>query len=117
MGKGGGGRKGKAEENTRKAHAKCKKMLRISPLPPPFDHHHPDPILLADRDGEVHKTTIFGPTCDSIDVVAKDIQLPEMMVGDWLYFVNMGAYTVAAASSFNGFASCPTIFYVESDVE
>lgn len=37
--------------------------------------------------------------------------LPEMHVGDWMLFENMGAYTVAAASTFNGFQR-PTVYYV-----
>uniref|UniRef100_A0A8C5KXL4 Ornithine decarboxylase n=1 Tax=Jaculus jaculus TaxID=51337 RepID=A0A8C5KXL4_JACJA len=36
-----------------------------------------------------------------------------MHVGDWMLFENMGAYTVAAASTFNGFQR-PTIYYVMS---
>ncbi|KAL3908897.1 MAG: hypothetical protein SGILL_008306 [Bacillariaceae sp.] len=48
-------------------------------------------------------STVFGPTCDSIDVVARSVLLPKLKVGDFLYMNNMGAYTMAAASSFNGF--------------
>ncbi|PRP89797.1 hypothetical protein PROFUN_00139 [Planoprotostelium fungivorum] len=82
-----------------------------------FDHYSPRPRLLGvSEKGEEHRSTLFGPTCDSIDCVAKDIYLPELHVGDWLYFTNMGAYTVAAASSFNGFDACPTTFYIESDI-
>jgi ornithine decarboxylase len=50
-----------------------------------------------------HRSTIFGPTCDALDCIVKGIQMPEMSLGDWIYFPNMGAYTVAAASAFNGF--------------
>jgi len=32
------------------------------------------------------------------------VELPKLEVGDWLVFRNMGAYTVAAASNFNGFS-------------
>jgi len=86
-----------------------------------FDHVHPEPFVIR-RDGEkpkseiepTFKCTIFGPTCDSIDCIAKDILLPELQVGDYLYFKNMGAYTTAAASHFNGFSSCPTTFYISS---
>lgn len=56
-------------------------------------------------------STIFGPTCDSIDVICRSVLLPELKVGDWLYFTNMGAYTMAAASSFNGFTPSEK-FYV-----
>jgi len=80
-----------------------------------FDHAHPHPLVFepAGRTEE-HKCTIFGPTCDSMDCIAKDICLPELQVGEWLYFKNMGAYTVAAASPFNGFKSCPTMYYIQT---
>lgn len=60
---------------------------------------------------EPHHSTLFGPTCDSIDVVCQDVSLPELEVGDWLYFLNMGAYTRAAGSSFNGF-TVPPVKYI-----
>jgi len=47
---------------------------------------------------------LFGPTCDAIDVIAKDVLLPKAEVGDWLYFKNMGAYTRSISSAFNGFS-------------
>jgi len=78
-----------------------------------FDHVHPKPLVYEPKDRtELHKCTIFGPTCDSMDCIAKDVYLPELEVGEWLYFKNMGAYTVAAASPFNGFKSMPNTFYV-----
>lgn len=52
---------------------------------------------------ELFASTVFGPTCDSIDVISRTILLPKLSIGDWMYFHNMGAYTMAAASSFNGF--------------
>jgi len=81
-----------------------------------FDHAAPVPLLLEKKENhdDLHKCTLFGPTCDSMDCIAKDISLPELEVGDWLYFENMGAYTTAAASSFNGFKSHPLTFYIQS---
>eukprot|EP00850_Spirogloea_muscicola_P002742 SM000010S04380 [mRNA] locus=s10:1240998:1244014:+ [translate_table: standard] len=49
------------------------------------------------------KSTIFGPTCDGLDTVLRDVWLPQLECGDWLVFPRMGAYTKAAGSSFNGF--------------
>lgn len=48
---------------------------------------------------------IFGPSCDSIDLVCPKAILPvkHLQVGDWLRWSNMGAYTICAASQFNGF--------------
>jgi len=70
-----------------------------------FDHAHPELIPLDEEEKKKDKqrSCLFGPTCDSIDVVCKDVDLPDLKVGDWLYVLNMGAYTVASASHFNGF--------------
>jgi diaminopimelate decarboxylase len=61
---------------------------------------------------EVLPTTLWGPTCDSMDLILKGIQLPEMEVGEWLVFKEMGAYTIAAASTFNGFQIPSMKFFV-----
>merc|ERR1712238_401002 len=58
----------------------------------------------------LYASTVFGPTCDSIDVIARNVLLPKLQIGDWLYFQNMGAYTMAAASSFNGFTPSEKIY-------
>jgi len=77
-----------------------------------FDHYTPTPLVLSPGDNQtLFKSTIFGPTCDSMDCIGKDVMLPELNVDEWLYFKNMGAYTVAAASSFNGFKASPPTFY------
>lgn len=49
------------------------------------------------------KGTLFGRTCDSLDVIAIAESMEELRVGDWLRFPRMGAYTRATASEFNGF--------------
>jgi len=67
-----------------------------------FDHAHVYPKALDARTVNTVPTKLFGPTCDSIDVVKACTNLPEMHVGDWLMFNNMGAYTRCAASRFNG---------------
>jgi hypothetical protein len=71
--------------------------------------HSPEDEKHEER--ELFGSTVFGPTCDSIDVIARSVLLPKLDVGDWMYFQNMGAYTMAAASSFNGFAPSEK-FYV-----
>ncbi|KAK7409887.1 hypothetical protein VNO78_00270 [Psophocarpus tetragonolobus] len=57
------------------------------------------------RDLKTYPSTVFGPTCDSIDTVLRDYQLPELEVDDWLVFPNMGAYTTSSGTNFNGFSS------------
>lgn len=71
----------------------------------------PETESRSKTDNTLYASTVFGPTCDSIDVIARSILLPKLKVGDWLYFQNMGAYTSAAASTFNGFTPTES-FYV-----
>ena len=62
-----------------------------------------------------HKSTVFGPTCDGLDKVLENVMLP-FLDDDWLAFPSMGAYTLSAASSFNGFdATVAPTFYVSSE--
>eukprot|EP00471_Norrisiella_sphaerica_P005373 CAMPEP_0184481518 /NCGR_PEP_ID=MMETSP0113_2-20130426/3069_1 /TAXON_ID=91329 /ORGANISM="Norrisiella sphaerica, Strain BC52" /LENGTH=450 /DNA_ID=CAMNT_0026860689 /DNA_START=482 /DNA_END=1834 /DNA_ORIENTATION=- len=58
--------------------------------------------------------SIWGPTCDGLDCVMKNATLPILEEGDWLTFRNMGAYTNAAGSNFNGFVK-PEIFYIDEE--
>ena len=65
-----------------------------------------------------YSSTLFGPTCDGLDTVLKDVPLPKLDIGDWIVFPMMGAYTISASSDFNGIkASDPAIFYVVSEEE
>ncbi|KAL9655593.1 hypothetical protein ABK040_002257 [Willaertia magna] len=50
--------------------------------------------------------TLYGSTCDSMDVIVKDThEVPNTLeCGDLLFFENFGAYTIAAGTEFNGFA-------------
>jgi ornithine decarboxylase len=67
------------------------------------------PILTDDEHApRTHTYTLAGPSCDSFDTIGRDIQLPEIKIGDRLYFLYAGAYTVDYGSHFNGFPP-PTI--------
>jgi len=69
-----------------------------------FDHKTPIVLPFNERnENKMYKSKIFGPTCDSIDLISKEIMLPELAIGEWVYVENFGAYTTAASSSFNGF--------------
>ncbi|KAL0351702.1 UNVERIFIED_CONTAM: Ornithine decarboxylase [Sesamum calycinum] len=57
-------------------------------------------------------STVFGPTCDACDVVFTDHQLPDLQLSDWLIFPNMGSYTRALASNFNGFNTGSSLTYL-----
>jgi ornithine decarboxylase len=77
-----------------------------------YDHAKPicRPLNEPPLDALLFNSTFFGPTCDSIDVIAKNISFADLNLGDWVYFSNMGAYTIAAGSCFNGFER-PPIYY------
>ncbi len=52
---------------------------------------------------------VAGPSCDSFDVIARDVLLPEPNIGDYLLIPSAGAYTISYASEFNGFPIPKTV--------
>lgn len=62
------------------------------------------------RDGaERLPSVLAGPTCDSIDVIAENLLLPELKTGDLIVGRAMGAYTWASASEFNFFPKATVV--------
>ena len=61
-------------------------------------------ILEGEERGEeaTFMSSVWGPTCDGLDCVLPEVELPDLEIGAWLFFRNMGAYTLAAGSTFNG---------------
>nr|AAF35284.1 ornithine decarboxylase [Coccidioides posadasii] len=85
-----------------------------------FDHQHPvAQILTKDDMDSTHPVeySIWGPTCDGIDVITKRVTLNREVlgVGNWLYFENMGAYTQCSATRFNGFTDKHDIIYISTE--
>ncbi len=66
-----------------------------------FDHcqYH----LKALKKGPKQISSVFGPTCDALDAISLAEDLPELKLDDLLYSENIGAYSNASATSFNGF--------------
>ncbi len=57
-------------------------------------------------------TTLFGPTCDGFDTIVTT-PMPKLSLGDFVYFRNMGAYTIAGACNFNGIQfMTPKCYYI-----
>jgi ornithine decarboxylase len=65
----------------------------------------PPVVSLVNDDGSRKQEayTLAGPSCDSCDVVARNLVLPEINIGDKLIFFDTGAYTNEYAVAFNGF--------------
>lgn len=99
-----------------------------------FDHQEPKPFILSHRNkfyyqeeienyvhdnfGGNYQFSIWGPTCDGLDCVSNQAILEKNVeVGDWLFFPNLGAYTSAASTSFNGLGSKAYTIYVDSQEE
>jgi ornithine decarboxylase len=83
-----------------------------------FDHQHPIAQVLysASNSGNLAEYSIWGPTCDGIDVISESCMLPAILdIGDWLFFEDMGAYTKCSATRFNGFTDSHEVIYVSSE--
>jgi len=67
-----------------------------------FDHaqYH----LKSFRKGPTQICSVFGPTCDALDTISLTEQLPDMEIGEFVYSENIGAYSAASSTHFNGFA-------------
>jgi ornithine decarboxylase len=66
------------------------------------------PARVIRLDGEVSETmgdfALNGPTCDSLDVLPGTFSLPaDVREGDWIEIDQVGAYSNALATRFNGF--------------
>lgn len=68
-------------------------------------------FIMEDNRKEVEKKhyVVCGPSCDSFDVIDKEVRLPEPDVGDIVLILSAGAYTISYASEFNGFSIPRTI--------
>ncbi|HUW89103.1 MAG TPA: type III PLP-dependent enzyme [Candidatus Nanopelagicaceae bacterium] len=66
-----------------------------------FDHiqYH----FKAFKGGDLKDSAVVGPTCDALDKISLEEKLPDLDVEDLLYSENVGAYTNASATHFNGF--------------
>lgn len=74
-----------------------------------FDHWDYDIISLKDEDNTYEKATIAGPSCDSLDIVKKEMYCPKLDEGDLLIALNAGAYSKVSATTFNGFSLPKTV--------
>jgi ornithine decarboxylase len=67
-----------------------------------YDHWIPN--FGAFKQGEREICAVVGPTCDSFDKITLSADLPiNLEVGDFLYTENIGAYSTASTTRFNGF--------------
>jgi ornithine decarboxylase len=67
-----------------------------------YDHWIPN--FRSFKHGKKEVCAVVGPTCDSFDKISISEQLPRNLeIGDYLYTENIGAYSIASSTRFNGF--------------
>ena len=72
-----------------------------------FDHcQYP---LKAFKSGKKELCAVFGQTCDGLDVLSQSEHLPPLAIEDLVYAENIGAYSNASATFFNGFPPAKVI--------
>ena len=66
-----------------------------------FDHcqYH----FKAFKKGQTEVCAVFGQTCDGLDTISQSGDLPDLELDDLVYSENIGAYSNASATWFNGF--------------
>ncbi len=66
-----------------------------------FDHcqYH----VKAFKKGPTEICAVFGQTCDGLDSISQAEELPDLEIEDLVYSENIGAYSNASATCFNGF--------------
>jgi len=73
-----------------------------------FDHcqYH----MKSFRKGATQLCAVFGPTCDALDTISLSEPLPDLELGDYLYSDNIGAYSAASSTHFNGFPPAKVVY-------
>jgi len=66
-----------------------------------FDHCEYE--VKAFKKGPTEVCAVFGQTCDGLDSISQSAQLPDLEIEDLVYSENIGAYSSASATWFNGF--------------
>ena len=72
-----------------------------------FDHcqYH----IEAFKKGPTEVSAVFGQTCDGLDTISQSEPLPDLQLDDLVYSVDIGAYSNASATWFNGFAPAKVV--------
>ena len=102
---GHGGDLGGAHHRQSRARRQDLLLHRRQRLSHLFGHHlRPLPVpIKAFKKGKTEICAVFGQTCDGLDTISQSEELPELEIEDLVYSENIGAYSNASATWFNGF--------------
>jgi ornithine decarboxylase len=80
-----------------------------------YDHWIPN--FHAFREGPAEICAVVGPTCDSFDKITLSARLPaDLEIGELLFTENIGAYSVASSTRFNGFEGARILHQRQKEV-
>lgn len=66
-------------------------------------------------DEPVFSSSLWGPSCDPLDQVVEHCLLPELAVGDWLIFNNMGASGHEGPATLSDTDQPPVYYTISTD--
>jgi ornithine decarboxylase len=72
---------------------------------PILTHYYDHETGMIEEINKYTKFDVFGPTCDSYDVIQSVLFPADIQTNDYIFLSNMGAYTSAGAVDFNGIVS------------
>ena len=75
-----------------------------------YDYAKPEFIPFNERNEKTYESILYGESCDSLDIISKNCQLPSLAIGESIVVKNMGAYTTASSTEFNGFSKAESYF-------
>lgn len=79
-----------------------------------FDYQKPVILPFNERDGECYDSIVFGPTCDSLDLISSSgCRLPELAIGEYCYVENFGSYTTSSSTAFNGLGDTTSVYILK----
>jgi ornithine decarboxylase len=65
----------------------------------------------AFRKGPASIATVFGQTCDGMDIIVQSEELPRLEIDDLVFSEAIGAYSNASSTWFNGFPPATTVHF------
>lgn len=76
-----------------------------------YDYAQPEFIPFNERNEKTYESILYGESCDSLDIISRGCQLPALAIGESIVVNNMGAYTTASSTEFNGFSKAE-LYYI-----
>uniref|UniRef100_A0A914Q644 ornithine decarboxylase n=1 Tax=Panagrolaimus davidi TaxID=227884 RepID=A0A914Q644_9BILA len=86
----------------------CKHFDGIHPIGQPLTNGN-------DTNEELFPATIWGPTCDSADLVESLTYHRKLNIGEWLFWDEIGAYSISTVVEFNGFPKAKLYYFADDE--